>query len=338
MTPKEIAEKYGKAVVMIKNAWKLVYTPTGEDIYHLYEMDSKTKRVYAIYYKNLKNNKIEPLCVRGRPNDYSKLMAGLGQGSGFVIGAEGYIVTNRHVANKWMDLYTFPPGAFPGRLIEPTGSGTWEYNDNYVVTQNDLKEFIPANMRSLDRSPVDDESITGKLFYTDVLFPGSNKPIFATVNRVSDRHDVVILKIKCPSRLIFTDINLDDIQQGEEITVLGYPAISPQDVVAIDSKTMLSNIRHYETIAQPSVINGIISKKIGQNSDLVKVFSMGDDTFHLYVSESGKGSSGGPVFDQKGKVIGIYTCGFRIPGYGSSLSFVVPIKYVHELLSVYENK
>ncbi len=334
MTPKEIAEKYGKAVVMIKNAWKLVYTPTGEDIYHLYEMDPKTKRVYAVYFRNVNNNSIEPLCVRGRPNNFSKLMSGSGQGSGFVISPEGFIVTNRHVANTWMDLYGFPPGAFPGRLIELTGAGTLAYNDNYVVTQDDLKGFIPANMQSLDRAPIDDKSIAGTLFFTDVLFPGTSNPISATVNRVSDKHDVVILKINYSGRLKSTDLNLDDIKQGEEITVMGYPVLSPQEVVEIDSKTMFSANRHYETIAQPSIFNGIISKKVGQNADLEKVFSMGGDTYQLNVSESGAGNSGGPVFDKKGRVIGIYTYRFSAPGMGA-LSFAVPIKYANELLNVY---
>ena len=115
---------------------------------------------------------------------------------------------------------------------------------------------------------------------------------------------------------------------------MGYPALSPGEYKAIDSKTMSLPTRKYETIASPSIFNGIISKKIGQAKDISKVFTMGGDTYQLNISQSGAGNSGGPVYNKDGKVIGIYTYGMSAPGYGS-LSFAVPIKYAVELMNVF---
>ncbi len=333
MTPKDIAEKYGKSVVMIRNAWKLVYTPTGEDIYHMYDKDPVSGLIRAVYYRTPTG--IEPLCVRGKPNGYSKLMAGSGQGTGFVANPEGYIVTNRHVANTWMDVYAFSPDAFPGLLIEQQPDNTWGYREDYYVTAVDLQNFVPSKMSSLEHALIDDDkSITGSLFYTDVIFPGSNNPISAQVTRVSDKHDVAILKINTSGRLISSQLMDNAIRQGEEVSVMGYPALSPGEYKAIDSKTMSLPTRKYETIASPSIFNGIISKKIGQAKDISKVFTMGGDTYQLNINQSGAGNSGGPVYNKDGKVIGIYTYGMSAPGFGS-LSFAVPIKYAVELMNVF---
>jgi S1-C subfamily serine protease len=56
------------------------------------------------------------------------------------------------------------------------------------------------------------------------------------------------------------------------------------------------------------------------------------DVYQLEVQGAGPGSSGSPVFDGQGRVIGIYT-------YGKStihtrLSFAVPIRYGMELMGV----
>jgi S1-C subfamily serine protease len=54
------------------------------------------------------------------------------------------------------------------------------------------------------------------------------------------------------------------------------------------------------------------------------------DFYQLTVNSTGRGNSGGPVFDTRGKVIGIFYAFSSIQG-DASVSYALPIKYGTEL-------
>ncbi|HRN58080.1 MAG TPA: trypsin-like serine protease, partial [Agriterribacter sp.] len=50
------------------------------------------------------------------------------------------------------------------------------------------------------------------------------------------------------------------------------------------------------------------------------------DYYQLTINSTGPGNSGGPMFDEQGRVIGIYSAG------NSTMSYSIPIKYAIELM------
>ena len=57
------------------------------------------------------------------------------------------------------------------------------------------------------------------------------------------------------------------------------------------------------------------------------------DVYQLTVNTTGSGNSGGPVFNDKGQVIGLLTYG-KSDQSGTQISFAVPIKYGRELMDI----
>ena len=65
------------------------------------------------------------------------------------------------------------------------------------------------------------------------------------------------------------------------------------------------------------------------NSEQATVSTFGD-YYQLAINTTGNGNSGGPVFDDHGKVIGIFTAGRATAG--AAVSFALPIRFGLELM------
>ncbi len=331
-TPQRIASEYGESIVMINASYKLVYTPTGEDIYHYYDL---IDGVVTPLYVPLTDGRIEPFCVAGKPNEFSRLMSNSSQGTGFVVNPEGFIMTNRHVAASWYDTYGFPEDAFPGRLIYSNDSGGYDIDMASTILPDDLSGFIPANMATLNNSNTDNKFIDGSTFFLDILFPGDDTGIPATISRVSNKHDVALLKIDYPGRIKSVNLKDIDISPGQQVTVMGYPAVSPTEYRAVDSKTFTSSQRKYKQVANPSIFDGLISKHVGDTFDNESSFSELGDSYELTINATGSGNSGGPLFDDEGNVIGIFYA--TMSRFNGDISFAVPIEYGLELMGIKSN-
>jgi serine protease Do len=66
------------------------------------------------------------------------------------------------------------------------------------------------------------------------------------------------------------------------------------------------------------------------NTAELQTISTFGDYYQLAINTTGHGNSGGPVFDDHGKVIGIFTAGLATAG--AAVSFAVPIKFGLELM------
>jgi S1-C subfamily serine protease len=335
-TPTEIAKANHEKVVYIEMAWKLTNTASSEEMYHVYYPILKDKQIigYRAAYSQNEQGAVVPLLVT--KGDYLKalgnaqgieldLIASAGSGSGFVVDERGFIGTNRHVASNWLTSFHFQQYAFPGVLVEPDQSGQYAPSWDKTVTQEMVGEWVPGN----------DKRYTGVNTYLDVTFANNSQRTPAKIVRISSTHDVAMIKIDLPESLPTVELydSYEEIQPGDPAIVMGYPGIAPVQLVLKRSQDVFNTNANITSVPVPTVSTGNVGRMVRgseKNSRIDDYKSTFGDYYQLTINSTGGGNSGGPMFDEKGRVVGVYSAGKWEPG--TSISFAVPIKYVMELM------
>ena len=336
----DIFKKYGNSTVFIEASWKLIDIPTGKQFFQRAICVSKHKgkcQEKRPAYRFV-NGAVEPdlTLEAGYP------VGGEFAGSGFVVNENGYILTNRHVAAGWQtqNRHFELPGAL--KICQNEGCEKYDLvtlpddpNNKYVIS---LNNWIPS--KSIYKS-LHGKSVEGRNDYLDVTFPKTGLRIPAHLVRVSDSADVALIKIDTPQRLESVDMSANDlVSAGETITVMGYPGVSPDIAVKMDSKDPLNREGEWRQIPDPTVTGGNIGKVIEGSAKTVSdsvngYFSEMGDVYQLTVNATGNGNSGGPVFNDKGHVIGIFSYG-KTDQSGTDISFAVPIKHGQEIMGIHK--
>ena len=152
--------------------------------------------------------------------------------------------------------------------------------------------------------------------------------------RVSDRIDVAMVKIDMPRSLRKVELNdnYETIKPGDAAIVMGYPGVSPDVVAVTRSKDVFNPEVEAKVIPDPTVSVGNVGRILrGQEGAGEGVISLFGEVYQLTINSTGGGNSGGPVFDDQGRVIAIYTSGRTLD---AQISFAVPIRYGMELMGV----
>src|SRR5262249_19345196 len=148
----------------------------------------------------------------------------------------------------------------------------------------------------------------------------------ASFVRASNDADAALIKVDAPQSLKPVEIATDDrLEVGDKVIVLGYPAVSPDTIARVTSVENTRISERSEFVPEPTVTEGIISL-LGQpyrrEGEITLVGSMGD-AYQMSINSTGAGNSGGPVFNTKGQVIGLFTYQSR----GKEVTFGVPIRH-----------
>lgn len=334
MSPSEITAAYSKAVVQLEVVWKLVETTTGKQVYHYYYNGSPL-------YVQLADGSKEPVLTGSSNNSDGSAnipIGGGGTGSGFVISPDGYIMTERHVAATWLTAYPLPANGIllvldkDNRVERVTRLATpdaWVPEKGRVWVNNQIVELIGQQFMQ--------KRFQGINIVLDVAFPNKSLRTPATLARASDRHDVAIIKVNIPTpqenvpQLFDT---YDSIKVGDAAVVLGYPSVSPSVYGKINSEDVFNRDTRMQTIPNPTLSVGNIGRILRSEDrperGKIETFSAAGDLYQLTINSTGEGNSGGPVFDDHGRVIAILNS--RAQAGGAAVTFAVPIRYGKELL------
>ncbi|SRX76404.1 trypsin-like peptidase domain-containing protein [Aequorivita antarctica] len=335
-TPTEIAKASQDKVIYIEMAWKLTSTASSEEMYHVYYPVVQDKKIvgYQGGYTQNDQGAIVPMLVT--KGDYLKsfgnydgieldLIASAGSGSGFVVDDRGFIATNRHVASNWLTSFRFQDYAFPGVLIEPNQNGQLAPAWDKQISREMVGEWVPGN----------DKRYTGVNTYLDVTFANNSQRTPAKIVRISSTHDVAMIKIDLPEALPKVELydSYDEIAPGDATIVMGYPGIAPAQLVLKRSQDVFNTNANITSVPVPTISTGNVGRMVRgseKNSKIDDYKSTFGDYYQLTINSTGGGNSGGPMFDDKGRVVGVFSAGKWEPG--TAISFAVPIKYVMELM------
>lgn len=343
MSPADIAKAYTNSVVYIEAGWKLIYTSNGGQVYHKFIPNRWTDQQGALHYivsdgraavaaYVVVGQNVEPLLTLD--NRAGPPIGGEHSGTGFAVTGDGFILTNRHVGATWRTSYHFPDSATPGVVIANGGiSLKPDGTPLLVAAPND---WVPSETKQAGQTL--QGGFDGRNDYLNVTFAKNELRIPGKLARVSDRHDVAMLKIDVPDSVPKVELNdnYDTIKPGDASIVLGYPGVSPAVYGVIKSQDVFNREAQLKIIPDPTISVGNIGRVIrGQDSSGGSkdvVYSGFGDAYQLTINSTGAGNSGGPCFDDHGRVTGIFFAGGSLGG--ASVTYAVPIRYGKELMSV----
>ncbi|MBJ7599280.1 trypsin-like peptidase domain-containing protein [Candidatus Nephthysia bennettiae] len=243
------------------------------------------------------------------------------QGSGFVVSPDGYIVTNAHVAapdeaelkqqlaanglksfidQDVKDFISSSGGQASPELVQKVTQAVTTYDTRYLQVARLDKSFSVQVGAAIPGVKVGAKDITADVSAAGQQIPGK---------------DVAVLKVE---RKDLPTVPLGDDSQvstGDKVFVLGYPGAATFHPILSD-----------ESQIEPTMTSGTVSAK--------KTMPGGWSVIQIDAPIT-HGSSGGPVFDANGRVIGIATFGSVDPNTGKEIqgfNFAVPVSVAREYI------
>jgi S1-C subfamily serine protease len=209
-------------------------------------------------------------------------------GTGFLVGKDGRILTNRHVLEPW-----------------------WHNDDLDDLTKQGLQPVV-VEMRA--------------------YFPGMPRACPLSVVRTSPEADLALVRGQLDAlkrKALVLDGSTQASLRGESVVLMGY-ATGLDAVLARLDDSVLQNIVTESDRDARQILDRLAEKNLIR--PLITQGHLGDVTPDqiVYDAQTAAGGSGGPVFNQEGKVIGVNHA--VIEGFGGS-NFGVPARLAEPLLA-----
>lgn len=343
-----VTQKYNDAVVKIEVGWHLIDSHNKGVLYHqLEEVPGQEGKFLPLFIEWINGNEkfIEPWTTTDPKNKQHRDNIPIGSnhsGSGFVVDKEGYILTNRHVAATWEMPYQWPTedpryrhGGLVLVMVKDPVADRYVPRTSKVISPDEFPDkWVPTKSRSRGGKPLEGKIVEGEFEYLDVAFANDRLRRRARLILASDRHDVALIKVDVAGQALKA-VELNDtesVQKQDPVLVMGYPAVTPRRVgVTSSAQGFVGSGPERATISDPTTTSGAVQNILrDQASSEQTVFSLFGDLYQLQINATGAGNSGGPVFDDQGRVIAIFSAGWAKGG--ATVTFAVPIRYGIELL------
>ena len=219
-------------------------------------------------------------------------------------------------------------GAGPHLQIDVFGTGFLAGRDRTVLTNHHIVEpwWSDDELKQLLDHDVDPHVLS-----YDAYFPGSSVAIGAKLDRVSSRADLATLKLEAPAPFHAQLLELDDRSEagvtGEAVVLIGYPA-GVEGILARAGSEVAQKIAGSTQNVSQILLRMASQQLIRPTTTQGHIGDVLGDKI-VYDAATAFGGSGGPLFNRKGKVIGV-NFGL-IKDFGGS-NLAVPARYANELL------
>ena len=336
ITPKDI-KRLGDSTVFVVNSWQLYDRETNRPLYQ--KMVRIEHKLLPAYVRMSNNEIVRWLTLEQTKDDVYQAIGDRHSGSGFVVNKDGFILTNAHVAAAWSWRFNDYRGNNWTNGVVYNIDRPRRYEIHALNQLEDLSDWIPGNggyvfeasrLRLISSGRRD---FFGRNDILTVRFPGTRTDFNATLIRTSPDSDLAEIKVEAGTSLSTLELADDGtVEAGEKVILLGYPNVSQESYGLEETNSGgMNRVRRFY-IPEPTVTQGIVSKlpatKKKESEGALKIKDTLGEMYQLDIF-AGPGSSGGPVLNSSGKVIGLLSMGRTDAEH---VSFAVPVSGVRELL------
>ncbi|MBD2102949.1 trypsin-like peptidase domain-containing protein [Leptolyngbya sp. FACHB-261] len=233
-------------------------------------------------------------------------LSNAGLGSGYFINPNGYIVTNAHVVEATREGEQGCKKRLFQKLVVKL-TGIKNINDVPQTRQAAIEERFKLDSASFDYV----QRVV--LPNTDGNFPRYEIKSFGTAGSGGSGKDIAVIKIEVKNAPALPLGDSDKVELQDNVMVLGYPG-------AADSFRDFSKKSVYEA----TVVKGAVSSSNKTLADDAPVLQL--DALVTY------GSSGGPVLNERGEVVGMITFGGRDEDGAVKIPFAVTTSTIQEFI------
>lgn len=217
-------------------------------------------------------------------------------GTGAFISPDGYILTADHVVDHG------PNSA--ADISSTLADAASDLAPRYSVTQDYIYSWAQTNASAITYDiVVKDQRAYLPVAYTGQLQNSAQVASYAitriVANSTPDKQDVAIVKVEAKDMPYLSLAPADSVSVGDAVTAIAFPGDADQGLTSSDFSALLtptqSNVNTVNSLLTASVQTGQLTAKKTQ-SDGTPVYETSDIGNH--------GSSGGPVIDSEGRIVG----------------------------------